>query len=580
MSGRNFADKLLILIHNLPHFDFRFNRLRHDTPFDIDPNGEYMQSLVVFCAFGLALALLFLLATVIVWVAQCCFAHRSNGPQRNSRKRIDRLSLALFIVSILCFSLMGACLFGNEIFNKSVQSSLDGLGHLNDGLRRAAIQTQKLNHSQWQLSEHVDELTILIERKSREHKNINQTQIREADALLTELSDKIDELKQQLTRTSIILFDTHFLDNTKRNAERIEFERWLLCLILQLIMCAVLFAGVIAFCRQSRKGAIIFSGLGLVIFLVSWLLFSAVFPLTVSHADFCSDGRTFLRSRLNDELLDLTNFYSECAPDEGLPPSIPLTLLSQLAKDQAGAEQRLGTLLARMFEKEKEIDKKENDKAFDSILQLTQSEIISSSKHLGALHFALQCGQLHKDVFTLRVGMCRHAFLGSVLISAGLFLLGLTLFVLLLLVAKSWYMFSRLPNDYLEVGEEDQFSPRIHDTMPDNIYDTNLFNPRARQHLSGGVDGGNNSDRMPNQNGGQQQPLLLGERQSWQQQMMTHNAAIASAPPATIGTSGGTLRGTLTRNGGLRVHSANYQQMNGAGGGGAVYGRFQEYGDA
>uniref|UniRef100_A0A914MMS2 Protein tweety homolog n=1 Tax=Meloidogyne incognita TaxID=6306 RepID=A0A914MMS2_MELIC len=528
MSGRNFADKLLILIHNLPHFDFRFNRLRHDTPFDIDPNGEYMQSLVVFCAFGLALALLFLLATVIVWVAQCCFAHRSNGPQRNSRKRIDRLSLALFVVSILCFSLMGACLFGNEIFNKSVQSSLDGLGHLNDGLRRAAIQTQKLNHSQWQLSEHVDELTILIERKSREHKNINQTQIREADALLTELSDKIDELKQQLTRTSIILFDTHFLDNTKRNAERIEFERWLLCLILQLIMCAVLFAGVIAFCRQSRKGAIIFSGLGLVIFLVSWLLFSAVFPLTVSHADFCSDGRTFLRSRLNDELLDLTNFYSECAPDEGLPPS--LTLLSQLAKDQAGAEQRLGTLLARMFEKEKEIDKKENDKAFDSILQLTQSEIISSSKHLGALHFALQCGQLHKDVFTLRVGMCRHAFLGSVLISAGLFLLGLTLFVLLLLVAKSWYMFSRLPNDYLEVGEEDQFSPRIHDTMPDNIYDTNLFNPRARQHLSGGVDGGNNSDRMPN--------------------------------------------------GGLRVHSANYQQMNGAGGGGAVYGRFQEYGDA
>jgi len=47
MSGRNFADKLLILIHNLPHFDFRFNRLRHDTPFDIDPNGEYMQVILI-----------------------------------------------------------------------------------------------------------------------------------------------------------------------------------------------------------------------------------------------------------------------------------------------------------------------------------------------------------------------------------------------------------------------------------------------------------------------------------------------------------------------------------------------------
>ncbi|KAF7637349.1 Tweety-like protein [Meloidogyne graminicola] len=501
MSGRNFADQLLLLIHNLPHFDFRFNRLRRDTPFDIDPNGEYMQSLVIFCAFGLALALLFLLATVIVWVAQCCFAHRSNGPQRNSRKRIDRLSLALFVVSVLCFSLMGACLFGNEVFNKSVQSSLDGLGHLADGLRRAYIQTQKLNNSQWQLNEYVDELTVLIERKSRVHKNINQTQIREADALLTELSDKIDELRQKLIRTAIILTDIHFLETTKRNGERIEFERWLLCLLLQLIMCAVLFAGVIAFCRQSRKGAIIFSGLGLVIFLVSWLLFSAVFPLTVSHADFCSDSRSFLRSRLNDELLDLTQFYYECAPDEGLPQSIPLTLLSQLAKDQAGAEQRLATLLAKMFNnnerKRDEEEEKEDNKAFDLILQQTQSELIASSRYLGALQFSLQCGQLHKDVFTLRIGMCRYAFLGSVLISAGLFFLGLTLFLLLMLVAKSWFMFSRLPNDYLEVGEEDQFSPRIHDTMPDNIYDTNLFNPRARQHLGGTDGGGNNSDRIP-----------------------------------------------------------------------------------
>jgi hypothetical protein len=41
-----------------------------------------------------------------------------------------------------------------------------------------------------------------------------------------------------------------------------------------------------------------------------------------------------------------------------------------------------------------------------------------------------------------------------------------------------------MPNEYLEVGEEDQFSPRCHDSMPDNIYDTNIFNPRARQNLN------------------------------------------------------------------------------------------------
>lgn len=83
-----------------------------------------------------------------------------------------------------------------------------------------------MNQSQWQLAQNVDELTVLIERKSREQKEINQTQIREADALLTELSDKVDELKQRLARTSAILADTHFLENAKRKGERIEFERF------------------------------------------------------------------------------------------------------------------------------------------------------------------------------------------------------------------------------------------------------------------------------------------------------------------------------------------------------------------
>lgn len=43
MSGRNFADWLLSWAHRVPHFDFHFRRLRHETPFDIDPNGEYAQ---------------------------------------------------------------------------------------------------------------------------------------------------------------------------------------------------------------------------------------------------------------------------------------------------------------------------------------------------------------------------------------------------------------------------------------------------------------------------------------------------------------------------------------------------------
>lgn len=107
------------------------------------PNTFTLQSLVLLCALSLLLALLFLLATVIVWVTQCCIAHRSGAsPSRTSRRHVGRLSCALFLVSVLCFALMGVCLYGNELLNKSVHQSATGLEHLGDGFRRAMIQVR------------------------------------------------------------------------------------------------------------------------------------------------------------------------------------------------------------------------------------------------------------------------------------------------------------------------------------------------------------------------------------------------------------------------------------------------------
>uniref|UniRef100_A0A183CQ13 Protein tweety homolog n=1 Tax=Globodera pallida TaxID=36090 RepID=A0A183CQ13_GLOPA len=126
----NFADWLLKWAHRVPHFDFRFRRLQRETPFDVDPNGEYAQSLVILCALSLLLALLFLFATLLWWVSQCCVARRSGTPNRTSSKRVGRLSCALFLVSVLCFALMGACLYGNEHVNKSVRESAGALAHI------------------------------------------------------------------------------------------------------------------------------------------------------------------------------------------------------------------------------------------------------------------------------------------------------------------------------------------------------------------------------------------------------------------------------------------------------------------
>lgn len=47
------------------------------------------------------------------------------------------------------------------------------------------------------------------------------------------------------------------------------------------IMFAVLFVGVLAICKKSRGGIVAFSGLGIVVFVLAWTIFSILFPVSV-----------------------------------------------------------------------------------------------------------------------------------------------------------------------------------------------------------------------------------------------------------------------------------------------------------
>jgi hypothetical protein len=47
------------------------------------------------------------------------------------------------------------------------------------------------------------------------------------------------------------------------------------------IMFAVLFVGVLAICKKSRGAIIAFSGIGIVIFLLAWGIFSVLLPISV-----------------------------------------------------------------------------------------------------------------------------------------------------------------------------------------------------------------------------------------------------------------------------------------------------------
>lgn len=52
--------------------------------------------------------------------------------------------------------------------------------------------------------------------------------MREVDAILTDLSDKIDDIKNHLNAMGQIFFDVKILDRFSHYGNRLEFERYFL----------------------------------------------------------------------------------------------------------------------------------------------------------------------------------------------------------------------------------------------------------------------------------------------------------------------------------------------------------------
>lgn len=146
--------------------------------------------------------------------------------------------------------------------------------------------------------------------------------MKKIDEQLTAMEDGLkDRIYGKLMNIQTILKGVEKMEQTKTIGERIEIERWieqervadrhrwlLLVILFSIIMC-VLFAGVIAFCRQSNRGAITFSGISIVIFVLSWILSALLVPSVIvsvfvmhtlleSHSPMCANT-VIISSTLN-----------------------------------------------------------------------------------------------------------------------------------------------------------------------------------------------------------------------------------------------------------------------------------------
>uniref|UniRef100_A0A914RMF3 Protein tweety homolog n=1 Tax=Parascaris equorum TaxID=6256 RepID=A0A914RMF3_PAREQ len=184
-------------------------------------------------------------------------------------------------------------------------------------------------------------------------------------------------------------------------------SRWILCVTLLSIMLVVLFAGVIAFCRQSKKGAVVFSGLGFAIFIVAWMLFAAIFPATVALADFCADGGSFIRSHLSNYTTDTINFYRTCDPrpsHDNIPSTMAVGNISDQISKIHNMEEKLDALLSKLFNQSGELQ-------LSNGTHLFADDITRSLKFIGALETTIACYAYRNDVNVMENGICDGAML-------------------------------------------------------------------------------------------------------------------------------------------------------------------------
>ncbi|CAJ0933773.1 unnamed protein product, partial [Mesorhabditis belari] len=464
------VDFLFNVFSYIPHFNFHFKKVK--PTFDVDFRGEYVQSLLLLAAFCGVILLLLLCTIATIWICQCCRRHDASV---KSRRKVKRLSTALFVISIFCFFFLGFTLFANDQINRGVSSSLNGLDDVTRSFILAKSQGSILNGTCGNSSTHIKELFDVVDKKRKE-KGVNQTLVTEIDGALTNISDTVEDVMDRLRKLDGVLIDVSFLDKAHEYGERIEIERWLLLVLVQSVQLCVLFAGVIAFCRQSKKGAVIFSSLGIVIFVVVWLLTAFVLPASVGLSDFCSNGGAFVKAKINEKMIETLDFYKDCKVStsrDNVPLVLGMKEVSASLNLIQSSKTKLDSLLDQTFNRSAEVA---------NVSSLITADNSKALMDLGALQSSLACYAYKIDVNAMHSGLCSQAMLGAGILLLSLFLLGVMMFILLIVVSRTWHLFTRLPSDYVEVDEDDPFFPRTNDSaIPVDIYGTHVFNPRTRE---------------------------------------------------------------------------------------------------
>ncbi|OUC46586.1 Tweety [Trichinella nativa] len=407
------------LFHKFPKVNFAFHSV--ESKFDLT-NKDYVEALIIYATCPVILCVLLFIVIIGVWSVKCCTKGNTSKPKSDARAIASGLIACLGVSCLF----IGVALYCNEHVNKGMNEVVYGIGDLGNELTKFGEKVQLYNFS----------LNSELLPAMRTLQNELQ------DAFWKNFSMMIEVGVHEMD--SLVQFgsDLTTLENSKYFIQRLEFERWMLCVILFAIVLIVNLWGLIGSCNLSGKGIMFFSGAGIITFLVVWALVAFAFVLCLAVSDFCLDPYPSLERFMNDDFSRfMLRYFRKCVEN----------------KDSV-LEGTIWTAISGIH---------------DAYAEATKSAV--------SLYNLVSCSNMREEYKTIRYGLCNESLSANSVLLMALTAFGIIQFVTLLIVSSSWKAFQPRMHPYVDAEGNDPLLSRADAAaVHTDFYGSHVFNPRSR----------------------------------------------------------------------------------------------------
>ncbi|KRZ22238.1 Protein tweety -like protein 1, partial [Trichinella pseudospiralis] len=464
------------LFHKFPKVNFAFHSV--ESKFDLT-NKDYVEALIIYATCPVILCVLLFIVIIGVWSVKCCTRGNTSKPKSDARAIASGLIACLGVSCLF----IGVALYCNEHVNKGMNEVVYGIGDLGNELTKFGEKVQLYNYSL--NSELLPAMRTL------------QNELQDAKVLLNDHFWKNFSMMIEVgvhEMDSLVQFgsDLTTLENSKYFIQRLEFERWMLCVILFAIVLIVNLWGLIGSCNLSGKGIMFFSGAGIITFLVVWALVAFAFVLCLGVSDFCLDPYPTLERFMNDDFSRfMLRYFRKCVENkDSVLEGTPLGRLLQQTKD-------MHIFLARFFMNLKLEGKETSHPEIWTAISGIHDAYAEATKSAVSLYNLVSCSNMREEYKTIRYGLCNESLSANSVLLMALTAFGIIQFVTLLIVSSSWKAFQPRMHPYVDAEGNDPLLSRADAAaVHTDFYGSHVFNPRSRLAASMSVESCNADNTM------------------------------------------------------------------------------------